>query len=292
MRMRSLHERAARIALRGEGGPRGRAAMADFRLGEGGDGIERAEAFFPSHGFSLHRHDTYAIGLTVAGVQTFHYRGRQRYCRPGQCHILHPDEAHDGAAAAEGGFRYRIVYIDPALIQRAIGGRPLPFLAEPVLDLAPAQRRLLDAAWEMEESIDALGQAELVAAVAEFLEAHSSPRPRRREPLRLAALERVRAAIAAAPTVPHRASDLEREAGLDRWTLARQFRAAFGTSPTRFRTLRQLDRARALLKRGTPLAEAALEVGFADQCHMTRHFKRAYGLSPGRWVASLSARAD
>jgi len=290
MRMQSLHKKAAQVALREERS--GSRATADLRVGAGGKGIERAEAFFPSRGFSLHRHDTYAIGLTLSGLQAFHYRGQRRYCRPGQCHVLHPDEAHDGAAAAEGGFRYRIVYIDPALIQRAIGGRPLPFVADPVLDLAPAQRRLLDAAWEMEESIDALSQADLVVAVAEFLEAHASPQPRRHEQLRLPALERVRDTIASAPTVPHRASDLAREAGLDRWTLARQFRAAFGTSPTRFRTLRQLDRARVLLKRGTPLAEAALEVGFADQCHMTRQFKRAYGLSPGRWVASLSTRAD
>ena len=44
-------------------------------------------------------------------------------------------------------------------------------------------------------------------------------------------------------------AELERLADLDRWTLARQFRAAFGTSPGRFRTMRQLDRVRRLLSR-------------------------------------------
>jgi AraC-like DNA-binding protein len=93
--------------------------------------------------------------------------------------------------------------------------------------------------------------------------------------------DRIAADLAAWPS----AAALERLSGLDRWTLARQFRAAFGTSPSRFRTMRQLDLARGLLARGVPLAEAAARAGFADQSHMTRRFKRAYGLTPGRWAA-------
>ena len=76
-------------------------------------------------------------------------------------------------------------------------------------------------------------------------------------------------------------------AELDRWSLARQFRSAFGTSPSRFRTLRQLDQVRRSVKRGTRLAEAALQAGFADQSHMSRQFKLAYGLTPARWAAAL-----
>ena len=76
-------------------------------------------------------------------------------------------------------------------------------------------------------------------------------------------------------------------AGLDRWTLARQFRAAFGTSPVRFRTMRRLDQVRRLLRGGAGPAEASLAAGFADQSHMSRHFKRAYGLTPARWAAMM-----
>ena len=41
--------------------------------------MERIEAFFSGHGYEPHRHDTYAIGRTLAGVQSFHYRGGQRH---------------------------------------------------------------------------------------------------------------------------------------------------------------------------------------------------------------------
>jgi AraC-like DNA-binding protein len=102
----------------------------------------------------------------------------------------------------------------------------------------------------------------------------------------MAALALVREALAAQPAKQHSMGELESLSGLDRWTLARQFRAAYGTSPGRFRTMRQLDRVRRLLRDGSSLAGAAVEAGFADQSHMSRHFKSAYGLTPAKWVSA------
>ena len=67
------------------------------------------EAFFFGHGFDPHRHDTYAIGYTLRGVQAFRYRGASRRSTPGDVFVLHPDETHDGRAGSEEGFRYRIL---------------------------------------------------------------------------------------------------------------------------------------------------------------------------------------
>jgi hypothetical protein len=53
-----------------------------IRRGKELSGIERAEIHISSGGFSSHRHDTYAIGLTLSGIQTFQYRGTLRHCLP------------------------------------------------------------------------------------------------------------------------------------------------------------------------------------------------------------------
>ena len=78
--------------------------------------------------------------------------------------------------------------------------------------------------------------------------------------------------------------------GLDRFALARHFRAAFGTSPHRFQVGRRLARAQAMIAAGMALSEAAAATGFADQSHLTRHFSARFGLTPGRWAASRAAR--
>ena len=72
-----------------------------IRIASGAEGIERVEAHLHGQAFSPHRHDTYAIGITLTGIQTFNFRGDRWHCRPGQCHILHPDETHDGGAGTE-----------------------------------------------------------------------------------------------------------------------------------------------------------------------------------------------
>jgi AraC-like DNA-binding protein len=81
-----------------------------------------------------------------------------------------------------------------------------------------------------------------------------------------------------------RSEDLERIAGLDRFALARHFRAAFATSPHRFHLMRRLQRARSMIGSGGKLADIAIATGFADQSHLSRHFKRAFGVTPGRWA--------
>ena len=117
-----------------------------IRRSEDACGVERIEAFFDGRGYEMHRHDTYAIGITLAGVQSFQYRGAVRNDPAGSAVVLHPDEKHDGQAGAEGGFRYRTIYVEPAAIQAALQGRPLPFVSGAVSDdprLLQAARRIV-----------------------------------------------------------------------------------------------------------------------------------------------------
>ena len=82
----------------------------------------------------------------------------------------------------------------------------------------------------LDDVLDEMALAEVGASIVDFLlETSGSRSPR--TALAIAAVERVRALLDAEPATPHSAAELERATGLDRWTLARQFRAAFGTRP-------------------------------------------------------------
>jgi AraC-like protein len=74
-------------------------------------GLERAEVHLTTRAFERHRHDTYATGITIAGVQSSWYRGARRICLPGQVHLLHPDEIHDGVR----GFKMPVRWSRPAV---------------------------------------------------------------------------------------------------------------------------------------------------------------------------------
>ena len=260
-----------------------------IRFGPSANGIERAEVHLAACAFEPHRHDTYAIGITTAGVQTFRYRGSRRVCLPGQLHVLHPDELHDGAAGTDEGFGYRILYIPPDLVRDALGGAELPFVADPVQEPIPATRRIASLLIDIAEPINELTSAEIAAAVADSLVSLSGKARHRQARIDLTAVQLVREYLTVHACEPTPASTLEQVAGIDRFTIARHFRWAFGTSPDRYRTLRRLAVARAAIEGGRSLARAAAEAGFADQSHMTRQFKRTYGLTPGRWMALMTA---
>jgi len=245
--------------------------------------LERIEAFFSGHGFDPHRHDTYAIGRTLSGVQSFKYRGSQRHSLPGGTLVLHPDEVHDGQAGTRDGFKYRMVYVQPSLIQSALGGQPLPFVPGGISHdprLLRATNALLHC---MDNALDPLEEQDALFDLAQTLNALCSA-PRQHRSFDYRAAERAREYIHSALDRTVTLDELAEHSGRDRWNLSRDFRMLFGTSPYRYLSMRRLDLVRSLLVQGRSLAEAALIAGFTDQSHMTRQFGKTFGLSPGRWL--------
>ena len=258
---------------------------AAIRIGRSNGPIERIEAVFSGNGFSPHRHDTYAIGLTMAGVQTFAYRGEGRFSMPGNIIVLHPDELHDGGAGTDAGLRYRMLYIPPQLIAEASGDEHggLPFVAAPVFSDPMLAAALGEALGNLDEAPDELALTDQITRIADGLRRNAlvvggnAATLSRRSVARACEYLRENCARIVA------ADELEAVAELDRYTLARQFRRLTGTSPHRYQVMRRLERARGALLSGMPIAEAAFEAGFADQAHFTRHFKKSYGMTPGRF---------
>lgn len=247
-------------------------------------GIERAQVRLRGLGYAPHRHDTYAIGVTTSGVQVFNYRGMRQVCLPGEVHILHPDEMHDGGPGTPDGFSYQILYLAPELIGAVLDRASLPFVPRSVHRMTPVLLPLLSFLCPG-DPLDQLARDTLLTAAADLLLALSDT-SHRRAPLAVdrPAMERVRAYLSAHVGGQVFSRELEVIAGADRYSIARQFRAVFGTSPDRYRTQRRLHGARAAIERGEPLARVAADAGFADQSHLTRQFKRTYGLTPARWA--------
>ena len=261
--------------------------MADrIRFDQPHAGLQRLAARFAGHAYDLHRHETYAVGLTLSGAQSFHYRGALRTSLAGQVMVIHPDEAHDGHAGVDDGFSYSMLYVDPAAIGTALDGASPPFVRDVVAHDSNLARLLGEAFADFPQVLEPLARDAIVGRLAELLAARSdgakSPRP---SPTARRAASLAREFLASEAHRVVQSEELEGVSGLDRFALSRHFRAVFCTSPHRFQVGCRLAAAQAMIVAGVPLSQAAVASGFADQSHLTRHFSARFGLTPGRFAA-------
>ena len=88
-------------------------------------GAELLAASFRRQVFARHFHEGYALGVIEGGALAFRYRGQELVAAPGEVNLAVPGEAHDGRAAAEAGWTYRMFYLEPELPARAALGEPV-----------------------------------------------------------------------------------------------------------------------------------------------------------------------
>ncbi|GAA0383953.1 AraC family transcriptional regulator [Microbispora corallina] len=254
--------------------------------------LEAMRAHFTRHRYHRHSHETYSFGVTEEGAQAFTCRGASHTSATGMVLAFNPDDPHDGHAADELGFTYRIVHIGPELVTGvladATGGRgALPLFPRPVVEDRVLARDLLDLHRALIRPATALRREEaLAAAVASIVRraAVRGPGPAEageRETRRVA--ERARARLREAPLADVTAGDLAAAAGCSRFAIYRAFRSVYGMAPSDYQRQLRLRHARTLIGHGTPLSEAAVRAGFADQSHLTRWFVRSYGITPGEY---------
>jgi AraC-like DNA-binding protein len=129
----------------------------------------------------------------------------------------------------------------------------------------------------MTDLLCALGRAGLVTADELSITA----------PARAAARARERLESDPSRTLP--LEELAREAGTNRFSLLRAFKQRFGITPHAYLITLRVERARELLARGSELTGVAHQMGFADQAHFSRAFKRVIGMSPGRYARGARA---
>ncbi|WJV53633.1 AraC family transcriptional regulator [Pectobacteriaceae bacterium CE70] len=253
-----------------------------YRAPESGK-LERIEAYFSNHGYDPHRHDTFAIGRTLSGVQSFHYRGAMQHSLPGNTIVLYPDEEHDGQAGTQEGFRYRMIYVEPALIQQILKGKPLPFIKNGITTdprLFQATNMLLQ---QMDCQINPMEEDDALYDLAIALSETVGQSITNNKSFDYLAAERAREYINVSLDRNITLDELAEQAGRDRWSLSRDFRLLFGTSPHRYITMRRLDIVKSCLMKGESIIDAAMIAGFFDQSHMSRHFTKTFGLTPFRW---------
>ncbi|HEY2076254.1 MAG TPA: AraC family transcriptional regulator [Streptosporangiaceae bacterium] len=263
------------------------------------EGVDLLRARFVTHRYGRHAHETYTLGLIEAGVEEFDYGTDVFRAGPGAVALLDPDVVHTGQAATPSGWRYRVVYPQVSVVTEVAAelgwraGTPR-FPQTVVYDTGSAA--LLRAAHRAAEHGDQLASSSLLrTALAGLLRAHATPGPAngtsliRRAPQAVAT---VRGLLAERIADPPSLGELAALTGLSQFALLRAFREATGLPPHAYLNQLRVRRARLLLDEGLPPADVAAQTGFADQAHLTRHFKRVVGVPPAAYQRERLQRAS
>jgi len=105
------------------------------------------------------------------------------------------------------------------------------------------------------------------------------------------ALSAARAFIEAHFAEPVTLAQLAELSALSVSRFATVFRQQYGSSPYRYLCALRIQRAQTLLLEGVPGSVVATEVGFFDQSHFGRHFKRCCGMTPSMFIERATANA-
>jgi AraC-like DNA-binding protein len=275
-------------------------------------GAELLTAEYHEHEFAPHWHEAYTIPVIEDGAECFRYLGAQHVAEAGTVPVIHPGEVHTGSRAVDEGWRYRVMYVPVDYLQDlasgiAGGAQPLPWFGADVIRDPDLARRLSHAHRLLEADIDrrragpsacddagpAPGtdllavEGALLDALSTLLMRHGRTReaplpPQMNDPR----VETMKALLAADLAAPLRVADLAQAVGLSPFHATRLFTEASGLPPHAWRTQLRLQRALAPLRAGASVADVAAASGFTDQSHFTRHFRRMFGVPPGRWQSS------
>lgn len=271
-----------------------------------------------------HVHDSLVLGVVTAGTRRIDVGGTEFLVPPDTAFVLAPGLAHACAPATPGdcfndnfngkfndkyddkyddkpgccsylALSIRTEALPPELSKLTRWGMPLP-LPVPVRTDDPALvEALLRLAEAMTRPAGALERQSLLAVCLERLiglcgTGGNAPPPAK--PLagmagadKLAEMVHVaRARIDEGFPEGMDLSELAEACGVGMFALHRAFTRVVGLPPHAYQTHLRLRRAKELLRGGASLSEAALDAGFCDQAHMTRHFARCVGLSPAQYA--------
>ena len=253
------------------------------------DDLELLRASFRFHAFPVHIHETYSIPLIETGTMGSFYRGEDHVLGAGAIGVVNPGEPHTGVARDPAGWTYRCFYAGASLLTQiasAYAGKrqAAPVFRETVRDpvlrdrLLRLHRRLERHAVDLESDVETREAFGLL--IRRHAEHRAPVRAVGREP---AVVARIRAYLEAHYRETVRLDQLAGVAGLNPVYLVRAFRKSVGMPPHAYQRQVRINRARALLAQGRRIADVAAGTGFADQSHLTRLFKAAVGVTPGRY---------
>jgi AraC-like DNA-binding protein len=255
--------------------------------------VEFLTAQFGSHRFAPHSHPVFALGCVERGACRIWHRGMAHVAQPGDVIMINPHEPHSAEPVTDGGWDYAAKYVSAESAARWLPDR---FIDHGELRLQGVVHHAPQFATDLSALCRTLGRdpesPTAVAAFAHLIDglfvAFGQCRPAPVEAAPGDRSARVRQYLDEHFASPVRIEALARLVGLSPFRLIREFTRVVGMPPYTYLLHVRVAKARAMLKAGMPITETAMSVGFSDQSHLTRFFRRITGVPPGLYARGMA----
>lgn len=253
-------------------------------------GVDLMSARFVRHSFAPHSHDELMIGVIHAGVKSFR-RGRSReHAAPGSLSVVNPGEMHTGELEHGPELIYAALYVPEAALAAILPGHEGSgaIVRQSVIADSQLWRRFARAHRLAMAGDDAAATEEaMVSGISLLFERYGDSRPVHSEAGSPGTVDRAVEFLQARACDRISLEDASRASGVGVFHLIRLFQKHLGLTPYAYLTQIRIAKSRQLLRHGEPVAQVALDVGFADQAHFTKRFKQLTGTTPALYARSM-----
>jgi AraC-like DNA-binding protein len=239
-----------------------------------------------------HVHSSYVLGVIEEGAVQVTTTNGSAIATPGMVLLLPPFSVHTELPVAPGGWSFRYLYPTEAAVREALRlapgpGRALSFTRPVVADPALASA-IVRAHDRIRGGANEAAAADALVALLRHTRERHCQEPTTHERLRdRRNILAVRDLLVERPLRSVTLSDLASAAGLSAFHFTRVFRSEIGLPPYAYYEQVRVAFAHQLIHEGHELTSVAYQLGFSDQSHLTRHFRRASFTTPGR-LAQMS----
>lgn len=251
--------------------------------------FELALASVTEFEFDRHVHLDYHIGAVSKGCMQYLHQGTNYYIGSGLLSVINPDEVHNGSSDSINGYTGHFMGIPPYYFNQISENfhHSEVFFSQSLIDDA-----FLYKAFLYLHDLAILNQTEpqqmhletvMMAFVTELVHRYggiSAHSKERKSSLSLIQVNQVKDLFHADLSQPIQLKELAEPLGLSKFQFLRQFKQSMGMTPHAYFKRIRLEYAKKKLMEGNDISDVAHQVGFFDQSHLNKAFKRAYLVTP------------
>lgn len=245
--------------------------------------VEMRQARLSTACYHAHSHDEFSFGVIDSGTADYNNLGQRNRIGCGDTVLINPADIHSCNPMA-GDWSYRMLFVDTDWVgevqSEVLGTDSIDYMPfSDILNRSPHSYQQFSFLFEslLNEPNPLVVESLLIQYMHQYF---LTKKTEKSESL---GIRRVKERISDQLDINHSLDELAKESGLSRYHLIRSFKQIYGLSPHAYQLDERIKNAKTLLKSGHSLLDTSHLLGFTDQSHLQRNFKKRLAITPKQY---------